>query len=202
MAAFHKEVWMRKTSLQLFFSVVITEPFHKCKYEWLSSDEAFITALLGVFWSCVNALKSRWCYKRCRKSIYCIYIAWNLMDFKWKIPAIIFVSQKRTAMKSKTKDVFNQQREFCQSSVLWSKFNVKIGLFFLWSQLVSAFNFLVDGLCRVKVKMQSKSSVSAGSLWKLLEGPYMLEMNFDSDIHIMKFCFFSCSIQLGLTAEF
>lgn len=161
MAAFHKEVWMRKTSLQLFFSVVITEPFHKCKYEWLSSDEAFITALLGVFWSCVNALKSRWCYKRCRKSIYCIYIVWNLMDFKWKIPAIIFVSQKRTAMKSKTKDVFNQQREFCQSSVLWSKFNVKIGLFFLWSQLVSAFNFLVDGPCRVKVKMQSKSSVSA-----------------------------------------
>lgn len=76
------------------------------------------------------------------------------MDFN----VVIFVSQKRAAMKSKTKDVFNQQREFCQSPVLWSKFNVKIDLFFLWSQLVLAFSLLVNSLCRVKVQMQSKSS--------------------------------------------
>lgn len=80
-------------------------------------------------------------------------------------------------------------------SLMW-----RLVFFFLVS--VSAFNFLVDSLCRVKVQMQSRHSVSGGNLWKLLECPYVLEMGIYSHIHIMKFCFFPCSIQLGYTAEF
>lgn len=43
---------------------------------------------------------------------------------------------------------------------------------------------------------------SAGSLWKLLESPYVLEMGFYSHIHIMKFCFFPYPYSLDKEMNF